>query len=237
MYEPLGRQKLTGNSNNQQTITGEIVSFYMPQEGFNNQPFPIAVCKFKGFDTPLPLRWGEPTELINIIGKPKIGTKVEAQVDQDQSPLASKAFRQFTSGYGDVNSNKDDRGGISYLAASTFSNGQVAPSSVSDTHKQLGVPGSSVAVIATEKEVVMKGGTNYRIISSSEFGNIITGPLSISTSFSKIRVGGLWQLNPLLQSTIPSTIVTPIPVFIFSPPASGLKGIAKIIKYCKDLLL
>lgn len=231
---------MTGNSNtanNKITVLGELLAFAMPKEGLNQLDFPVAVCKLDNFESPIILRWNEAPELVNLLGKPLAGTRIEAQLEQDNSPILGMANRRFTSKSADFSFNKDDRTGLAYVTAGTFKSGEILKRTYADPSKQMSVPGSNVSIIVNDKEALLKGGATNRIISSSQYGNVITGPLSISTSFSKVRVGGLWQLNPLLQSTIPSTIVTPLPVFIFSPPTGGIRGIAAILKYTKELLI
>ena len=57
---------------------------------------------------------------------------------------------------------------------------------------------------------------------SSDKGNAINGKLSVMAFPSDIRIGGMWKLNPLLLSTVPSTIVTPVPVLVFDVPGKDL---------------
>jgi len=58
-------------------------------------------------------------------------------------------------------------------------------------------------------------------------GTVIRGPLGISGSPGDIRVAGLWKFNDLLLSGMPSTIMTPIPTVIFSPPLESVARFAK----------
>lgn len=52
-----------------------------------------------------------------------------------------------------------------------------------------------------------------------EAGAFINGALSISSGIPNIRIGPIHKFNPLTVSCIPSTLVTPIPTFIFDIPA------------------
>jgi len=79
------------------------------------------------------------------------------------------------------------------------------------------MPGSGSAVLATNDRVALVGGVDSSIVSSKD-GNTINGKLSIMAAPNDIRIGGMWVLNPLLVSTVPSTMVTPIPVFLFNMP-------------------
>lgn len=63
------------------------------------------------------------------------------------------------------------------------------------------------------------------------YGNFITGPLSITSPFTSIRFNsGLFKFNSLLLSTMPSTLITPVPVFEFDMPTKALAGLTSISK-------
>lgn len=68
----------------------------------------------------------------------------------------------------------------------------------------------------------LRGSSDYGYYSYNKFGNIIKGPLSISAAPQEVRLSGVTTLNPLLTNCFPSTIVTPIPVAIWSIPGAGL---------------
>lgn len=62
-------------------------------------------------------------------------------------------------------------------------------------------------------------------------GVVIGGPLSILTSPDQWRVAGLWKVNPLIMSSLPSTIYTPVPWMRQSvprPPKALIEGIVGI---------
>lgn len=67
---------------------------------------------------------------------------------------------------------------------------------------------------------------------SRDGGNFIMGPLSISSSFTKIRMGGIYKFNSLMAATMPSTIVSPVPTLEIDLPVkqtAALVGITKMI--------
>ena len=86
--------------------------------------------------------------------------------------------------------------------------------------------------------VSMRGNGDYGYFSYREGGaNIIKGPLSIGASADKIKVGGLHTLNPLAFSGFPSTIVTPIPTFLWAlPSAAIIKPLLKDIAIMSTLI-
>lgn len=88
-----------------------------------------------------------------------------------------------------------------------------------------------------DSDVLLKVGNDTVTIASGDmsfstnkkYGNFIIGPLSITSSFTNIRFSsGLFKFNSLLASTMPSTIVTPVPVFEFEMPTKALAGLKSI---------
>lgn len=75
------------------------------------------------------------------------------------------------------------------------------------------------------KEAYMRGGDNV-IYTSSNLGNIIKGKTAFTSRPDQIKWGGLWKFNPLTLSTVPSTIMTPIPMFTLDITA-GAAGLGK----------
>ena len=69
------------------------------------------------------------------------------------------------------------------------------------------------------------------ISTDQNYGNFIVGPLSITSPFTSIRFNsGLFKFNSLLLSTMPSTLITPVPVFEFDMPIKALSGLTSISK-------
>lgn len=66
---------------------------------------------------------------------------------------------------------------------------------------------------------------DYSMSSMSDKGNFINGPLSISSSFDKIRMGGIFKFNTLMASTMPSNVITPVPTLEIDVPAKEVSGL------------
>lgn len=69
------------------------------------------------------------------------------------------------------------------------------------------------------------------IMVSAEDGVSIMGPLAIQTTPEQIRIAGLWKVNPMIMTSLPSTLYTPIPWMRQSfpkPPKSMIEGIVSI---------
>lgn len=68
-----------------------------------------------------------------------------------------------------------------------------------------------------------------------EDGISLSGPLSVQASPELVRVAGLWKMNPLTMSSMPSTVYTPVPWMRQSFPktsktlAEGIANISKLI--------
>ena len=91
--------------------------------------------------------------------------------------------------------------------------------------------GSDSALILEVDSATITTGPNA-FISTIRDGNYINGPVSFSSDFTKIRFGGIYKFNPLLANTIPSTVITPIPVLEVVTPvkeAAGLLAISGMI--------
>lgn len=89
----------------------------------------------------------------------------------------------------------------------------------------------------SDDQASIRGSSTSGFISDNQFGNIIQGPTSITAAPHEIRVSGVTTLNPLLTTCFPSTIVTPLPVCVWSLPGAGLVGpIAKDIAVVGTLI-
>lgn len=86
------------------------------------------------------------------------------------------------------------------------------------------------SIKASEKYSSLIGDSNTRITSTSKFGNFIIGPTTFSAHPENIRIGGVYRLNGLMTSTMPSTIITPIPTLVFDFPLEDtIKNIASLV--------
>jgi hypothetical protein len=77
----------------------------------------------------------------------------------------------------------------------------------------------------------MRGNADYGFFSYREgAGNIIKGPISFGAAAQQMKFQGLHTLNPIALSGFPSTIVTPIPTFLWAlPAAAAVKPLLKDI--------
>ena len=87
---------------------------------------------------------------------------------------------------------------------------------------------SDVFIIHNESMSGIVAGKNS-VLTTKEDGTFVNGPLSLSSSPLDIRIGGIFKIHPLNLTGIPSTIITPIPLFSIRPP-TGSKGVSSIIK-------
>lgn len=94
---------------------------------------------------------------------------------------------------------------------------------------------SSAMVVAGTDYTQLTAGPNS-ITTTRDSGNYINGPLSISSTIDKIRVGGMYVFNPQLSTGLPSTIITPIPTLVFDIPIKNLASQAAISAVLKGLL-
>lgn len=87
----------------------------------------------------------------------------------------------------------------------------------------------SDTLINHEAESISIAAGEMSISTHKTGGNFIVGPLSITSPFTNIRFNsGMFKFNSLLLSTMPSTIITPIPVFEFDPPFKSISGLLAV---------
>ena len=84
------------------------------------------------------------------------------------------------------------------------------------------VNGNSALIIEPENAIIASGANS--VVCTSDAGNFINGPLSISSSFTSIRMGGIYKFNSLMASTMPSTVITPIPTLEIDLPVKETAG-------------
>lgn len=83
----------------------------------------------------------------------------------------------------------------------------------------------------TDQMVMVNPEGDASVLISREDGVSIQGPLSVQTSPEQWRVAGLWKVNPLTLSSLPSTTYTPVPWLRQAPPKppkSLIEGIVSI---------
>lgn len=96
---------------------------------------------------------------------------------------------------------------------------------------------SPAFVQAKDDSVYLAGSEKNRFVSTKEFGNFIAGPTTFMEHPQNIRIGAAYRFNGQLTSTIPSTIMTPVPTLILDIPGEGiLKMFSKILNDFTQLL-
>lgn len=71
------------------------------------------------------------------------------------------------------------------------------------------------------------GSQDYGFFSYGDGANFIKGPVSIVCTPDQVRMSALTTLNPLIVSGFPSTIVTPLPMCLWSLP--GADAVASLL--------
>ena len=94
---------------------------------------------------------------------------------------------------------------------------------------------SSDMVIAGTGYTQLTSGANSVSV-TNDSGVYINGAVSISAQVDNIKVGGIFKFNPILSSCLPSTMITPIPVFVMDMPIKNLGTMAAISGLLKGLL-
>jgi hypothetical protein len=97
-------------------------------------------------------------------------------------------------------------------------------------------PESSATMKLYDDKVVMAGSADHHMSSDSIFGNFISGKTSILADVAQIRVSGMWTLNPVLLSCIPSTQTTPNATLRLDVPTKNAKILADITRTIKAFL-
>ena len=90
---------------------------------------------------------------------------------------------------------------------------------------------SSSFLVADEDYAQIASGPNSVSV-TNDSGVYINGPLSLTAQVDNIKIGGIYKLNPLLSSCLPSTLITPIPTLVMDLPVKNLAatvGIAGLI--------
>lgn len=90
-------------------------------------------------------------------------------------------------------------------------------------------PINNPAIYLDENNIALTDAANKSsILISKDFGIGLQGPISMQASPQQVRFAGLWKINPLVLTSLPSTIYTPIPWLrqsIPMPPKEMIKGI------------
>lgn len=92
-------------------------------------------------------------------------------------------------------------------------------------------PESVSMIKVTPTYSALIGSPQNRIVSSNQYGNFIVGPTIFTAHPEDIRIQGVYRLNGLLTSTMPSTIITPISILVLDIP---FEDTIKTIKQITD---
>ena len=95
---------------------------------------------------------------------------------------------------------------------------------------------AQAGMAVTEESASMQGSKENFIIMTPD-GTYHGGKHSFVCSPSDIRIAGMWTFNDSIVSTLPSTIVTPIPVLSSSQPINGIANITSMVAQLATLLI
>lgn len=94
---------------------------------------------------------------------------------------------------------------------------------------------SSSMVIAGESYSQITAGPNS--VTADRYGGVfINGALSITSQVDNIKIGGIFRLNPILSSCMPSTMITPIPTLVMDLPVKHIASISGIASMLRSIL-
>lgn len=96
-------------------------------------------------------------------------------------------------------------------------------------------PDSSSMVIAGDGYSQITSGPNS-VTAQRDSGVYINGALSLTSQVDNIKVGGIFRLNPLLSTCMPSTMITPIPTLVMDLPVKNLASISSISNMLRSIL-
>ena len=95
--------------------------------------------------------------------------------------------------------------------------------------------GSSSMVIAGEGYSQITSGP-VSVTASRDEGVFINGAVSFTAQVDNIKIGGIYKLNPLLSTCMPSTMITPIPTLVMDLPIKNLASISGIAAILQSLI-
>jgi hypothetical protein len=98
-------------------------------------------------------------------------------------------------------------------------------------------PESVSGIQLKDDKAALVGNRDHHIVSDSVFGNFISGKTSILADVAQIRISGLWTLNPVLLSCIPSTMTTPNATLRLDIPTKNVGILNSMINLFKEFLL
>ena len=83
-------------------------------------------------------------------------------------------------------------------------------------------PDAKTALKVAKDYAAIIGSPLYRFVSSERYGNFVMGPTTFTAHPESIRIGSVYRFNGLLTSTVPSTIVTPVPALKLDLPGENI---------------
>ena len=96
---------------------------------------------------------------------------------------------------------------------------------------------SPASVQAKDDAVYLMGSKVNRFVSTRDFGNFVSGPTTFIEHPQNIRIGGVYRFNGQLTSTVPSTIMTPIPTLVLDIPGEAtLRTLKNILTDFKQMI-
>lgn len=87
---------------------------------------------------------------------------------------------------------------------------------------------SNFLLLEQGKSIIASGPNSVSV--TRDNGVFINGPVSFTSTVDSVKFAGTFRINPLAASGLPSTIVTPIPMFTIEPPirVGAMGSVAKI---------
>lgn len=96
-------------------------------------------------------------------------------------------------------------------------------------------PDSTSFVVSGDNYSQLVSGPNS-VTTTNDSGVYINGPLSISSQVDNIKIGGIFKLNPLLSTCLPSTMITPIPTLVMDLPVKNLATTSSLVGLIESVL-
>lgn len=94
----------------------------------------------------------------------------------------------------------------------------------------------SPSAIVVDAERLILAGSREKFIAVDKTGIYLRGGVSIINGSQSIRYGGMWAGLPDIIHMLPSTIVTPLPTRIPSPPIEGVLNLKDIVSVLASVL-
>lgn len=96
-------------------------------------------------------------------------------------------------------------------------------------------PDASNFVLLENNTAILASGPNS-VSATNTAGVFINGPVSFSSTIDSMKFAGTFRMNPLAASGLPSTMVTPIPMFLIDPPIKGIANMTATASILASLI-